>query len=197
MYIYSIMGYGKAKTESGLGMIVRAIANNHKVLLAQFLKDGNSSEFLYLKDKIDCMASGTKGILLPKNKTEEDINDINLFYKEVFNQINNKEYDLVVLDEILVALDMGIISYAMLKLLIQTCRDKDIDMYMTGRVRDRHTREYVTDISDCVTDAYCIKHPFDTYCEKCKNSFPYYYTYCPDCGSELTPSRPCKEGRDF
>ena len=43
MYVYSIYGYGKGKTESAIGMIIRAIANEHKVLFVQLLKNGSSS----------------------------------------------------------------------------------------------------------------------------------------------------------
>lgn len=197
MYIYSIYGYGKSKTESAVGMAIRALANNHKVLFAQFLKDGHSSEIQYLKDKIDILTSSTDKLVLPKNKTQEDIDNIIEFFNTVESTIVNGDYDLLILDEILVALDMGMISINMLKCLINICKANDIDMYMTGRVRDRDMRNYITEISDSVTDAYCIKHMFDTYCPNCKKSYPYYYTYCPDCGKQLEISRPCKLGRDF
>lgn len=197
MYIYSIYGYGKGKTESSIGMVIRALSNNHKVLFTQFLKDGNSSEVFYLKDKIDIMNSETNKIVLPKNKTQEDVDNIIDFFNKVEHKLVSGEYNLVVLDEILVALDMGMVSMTMLKSLINICKAKDIDMYMTGRVRDREMRMFVNSISDSVTDAYCIKHMFDTYCPECKKSYPYYYTYCPDCGKQLDVSRPCKLGRDY
>lgn len=197
MYIYSIYGYGKGKTESSIGMVIRALSNNHKVLFTQFLKDGNSSEVFYLKDKIDIMNSETNKIVLPKNKTQEDVDNIIDFFNKVEHKLVSGEYNLVVLDEILVALDMGMVSMTMLKSLINICKAKDIDMYMTGRVRDREMRMFVNSISDSVTDAYCIKHMFDTYCPECKKSYPYYYTYCPDCGRQLDVSRPCKLGRDY
>ena len=197
MCIYSIYGYGKCKTESAVGIAIRGLANEDSVLFAQFLKDGKSSEIKFLEDKVDVITSNTTKLVLPKNKTQDDIVNINEFYRLVFNTINSKEYNLIILDEILVAVDMGIISLACLKLLLATCRDKDCDVYMTGRVRSRDTRLAINDFSDCVTDARCVKHMFDTYCEGCKNSYPYYYTYCPDCGRQLVESRPCKIGRDF
>ena len=197
MYIYSIYGYGKGKTESSIGMTIRALANNHKVLFTQFLKDGNSSEIQYLKDKIDIMTSNTDKIILPKNKTQEDTDSIIDFFNEVERQIVAGDYNLVVLDELLVALDMDMVSINMVKRLIEICKSKDIDMYMTGRVRSREMRMFVNEVSDCVTDAYCSKHMFDTYCTDCNKSYPYHYTYCPDCGKELAISRPCKLGRDY
>lgn len=197
MYVYSIYGYGKGKTESAIGMVVRAIANNHKVLFAQFLKDGSSSEIQILKEKIDIMNSDTNNIVLPRNKTQYDTSKIVDLFNNIEKKIISEKYDLLVLDEVLVALDMGMISYQMLKTLIGICRSRNIDVYMTGRVRDRNTRLFVCEISDSVTDAYCVKHMFDTYCADCNKSYPYYYTYCPDCGKQLENSRPCKLGRDY
>ena len=76
MCIYSIFGYGKGKTESGIGIAVRAMSNDERVLFAQFLKDGSSSEISYLDDddRIKIISSGTCGIVLPQNKTDDDAN---------------------------------------------------------------------------------------------------------------------------
>ena len=197
MYIYSVYGYGKMKTESAVGMTIRAIAKNHKVLFAQFLKDGSSSEIQYLKDKVDLLTTQTKGIVLPQNKTTDDNEAVLNMYNRICNMLSDGEYNLVILDEILVALDMELLSITLLKRLISICKAFDVDMYMTGRVRNKTLRQYIQEVSDCVTNAYCVKHMFDTYCSKCKRTFPYHYTYCPDCGRQLDVSRPCKEGRDY
>ena len=197
MCIYSIFGYGKCKTESAIGMAIRAIANDHKVLFAQFLKDGTSSEIEFLKGHITVMDSSTIGIVLPQNKTNSDEEACGDLYKNIFNEIASGEYQLLILDEILVAIDMGLISNAMLDLLLRECKSKDVDVYMTGRVRNANMRQHIIDISDCVTDARCKKHMFNRYCEHCHNDFPFHYTYCPDCGEELKESRPCKLGRDY
>lgn len=199
MCIYSIYGFGKAKTECAIGMVVRALANHHKVLLAQFLKDGSSSEINFLRQysEIDILSTGTKGIVLPKNKKKSDSEDVLELYIKICNRLETGKYDLVVLDEILVALDMELLSITLLKRLLAICKNMDVDVCMTGRIRNSLVRQYVQELSDCVTDAYCVKHMFDAYCKSCENTFPYYYTYCPDCGGELIPSKPCKKGRDF
>lgn len=199
MCIYSIYGFGKAKTESAIGMVVRAIANHHKVLLTQFLKDGSSSEVDFLRqfNEVDILSTGTQGIVLPQNKKKSDIDDVLELYNKICNRLETGEYNLVILDEILVALDMELLSTTLLKRLLLICKNMKVDVYMTGRVRNATLRQYITNISDCVTNAYCVKHMFDTYCSHCNNSYQYYYTYCPDCGNELTVSRPGKKGRDF
>ena len=175
MYIYSVTGFGKGKTESAVGMVIKALANDHKVLFTKFLKDGNLSEVMYLKDKIDIMNSNTDKIVLLKNKTQEDVDNIIEFFNEVERKIISGDYNLLVLDEILATLDIGMVSITMLKGLINICKTKDIDIYMTGRIRDREMRMFVTSISDSVTDVHCVKHMFDTYCTDCKKSYPYYY----------------------
>lgn len=199
MCIYSIFGYGKGKTESGVGIAIRAMSNGDNVLFAQFLKDGSSSEITYLNDddRIKIISSGTSGIVLPQNKTEKDNEACSKLYREVFNEIATDKYGLVVLDEILVAIDMGLISYVMLDILLKECKEMSTDVYMTGRIRNANTRQHIIDVSDCASNVYCEKHMFNRYCRNCHNDFPFHYTYCPDCGAELETSKPCKIGRDF
>lgn len=199
MCIYSIFGYGKGKTESGIGIAIRAVSNDESVLFAQFLKDGNSSEISYLKDdnKVKIISSGTSGIVLPQNKTDDDTEACSKLYRDIFNYIATGGYDLVVLDEILVAIDMGLISFAMLDLLLSECKSTNTDVYMTGRIRNANTRQKIIDVSDCASNVYCEKHMFNRYCRNCHNDFPFHYTYCPDCGDELETSKPCKVGRDY
>ena len=197
MCIYSIFGYGKCKTESAIGITIRALANEDKVLFAQFLKSGTSSEISYLKDKVTVMTSGTSGIVLPQNKTCDDIDACAELYRNIFNEIASDKYNLVILDEILVAIDMGLVSYSMLDILLNECKAMDVDVYMTGRIRNADTRQHIINVSDCATNAYCEKHMFNRHCSNCRNDFPFHYTYCPDCGAELSTSKPCKIGRDF
>ena len=197
MALYSIFGYGKGKTEAAVGMTIRALANGEQVLFAQFLKDGSSSEIKYLKDKVDVLTSSINYAVLPQNKTCDDIDDCAELYRKIFNNIATGKYNLIVLDEVLVALDIGLISFSMLDLLLNECKSVGADVYMTGRVRNAETRQHITNISDCVTNAYCEKHIRNRYCSYCHNEFPFHYTYCPDCGSELGLASDVKIGRDF
>lgn len=197
MCIYSIFGYGKGKTESAVGMVIRALAHGDKVLFAQFLKDGSSSEIKYLEDKVDVLTSGTCGVVLPQNKTCDDIDACAELYRKVFNKIATGEYNLLVLDESLVALDMGLISNSMLELLLKECDSMEVDVYLTGRIRSADLRQHIINISDCATNAYCEKHMYNRHCNCCHNDYPFHYTYCPDCGAELDACKPCICGRDY
>jgi len=76
------------------------------------------------------------------------------------------------------------------------CDKMDIDLFMTGRVRQKSLRLKIAELSDVCTDAHCVKHSYNTHCDKCNKDWKYHYTYCADCGTELTKSERPKKGRD-
>lgn len=197
--IISVMGFGKGKTESAIGCTVRALQNHEKVLFVQFLKDGKSLEidFLNKYGNITMWNTGTKKITLPKNTTDEDREIHKSMISDIFEYITNYEVNLLVLDEILPALDLGLVTMGELEVIVTACEGLSIDVYMTGRVRSHYYREKIRNISDICSDVYCKKHCFDTYCEDCDNTYPYHFVYCPQCGKQLKPSVPSKKGRDY
>ena len=197
MTIYSIYGYGKCKTESAIGITIRSVANKENVLFAQFLKDGSSTEVDIIKKIATYICSDTQGITLPKNVDDNVVSQCSNLFTEILEEMATGKYNIAILDEVLVAVDIGILSFKLLTMLVSESKKYNVDLYLTGRVRNKNNRLLVQNISDCVTDARCVKHQFDTYCPSCNNTFSYSYTYCPDCGSELIKSVACKKGRDY
>ena len=201
--IITIMGYGKGKTESAIGCTVRALANHEKVLFVQFLKDGKSSEvdFLNKYSGITFMYIPWDKISLPSNVNKVDKEKFNLFLDEVVTELYRNKYGLIVLDEVLPAIDLGLMNFDELIDILSIPKEIDenssTDFYLTGRARSHKLREDVRKLSDICSDVYCKKHCFDTYCKSCDNTFPYYFKYCPQCGSVLKISKPSKKGRDY
>lgn len=193
--IYSIFGFGKMKTEASVGLTIRGIANHDEVLFAQFLKDGSSLEANFLNMFSNCHVrnTDTKGFTYDK-ETEKAVNDL---YDIVLCAVTNDEVKLVILDEILVCYDMNYVTYKKIKSLIYTCKEHNIDVCMTGRINSKLKRTNITMISDIVTNAYAIKHWFNSYCDECKCEYEYHYKFCPKCGAELRRSVPPKKGRDY
>ena len=193
--IYSIYGYGKAKTECAIGMMVRSIANHIPVVFAQFLKDGSSSEVAFLKmfNEVTYCNSNTKGFKYGDNITR----DMSALWAYVFDLVSSKRKGLIVLDEILVAYDLGFLSYNKIKKLITLARQNNLNVCMTGRMNSKTKRMNIQILSDVVTDAYAVKHWFNTYCDRCKCEYEYYDKYCPKCGKKLKASRQTKKGIDF
>ena len=193
--IYSIYGYGKAKTECAIGMMVRSIANHIPVVFAQFLKDGSSSEVKFLKmfSEVTYFNSNTKGFKYGDNTGR----DVSALWTGVFNMVSSNWKGLVVLDEILVAYDLGYISYNKIKKIVNLARANGFDICMTGRMNSKTKRLNIQLLSDVVTDAYAVKHWFNTYCDRCKCEYEYYDKYCPKCGKRLQASNKTKKGIDF
>lgn len=193
--IYSIYGYGKAKTECAIGMMVRSIANHIPVVFAQFLKDGSSSEVKFLKmfSEVTYFNSNTKGFKYGDNTGR----DVSALWTGVFNLVSSNWKGLVVLDEILVAYDLGYISYNKIKKIVNLARANGFDICMTGRMNSKTKRLNIQLLSDVVTDAYAVKHWFNTYCDRCKCEYEYYDKYCPKCGKRLRASNKTKKGIDF
>lgn len=197
--IISVYGYGKYKTESAVGCAVRAIQNKHKVLFVQFLKNGSSSEIAFFKNQkdIDIMIGEVNKITLPQNITGVDKLKAQSLFTALIKDSTISRYNLIVGDEILPALDMDLIDIKQVELLVKKCNKLGVDLYMTGRIRRKSNRTKIAELSDICTDAHCIRHNFNTHCKRCDKDFPYYYTYCCDCGSELTKSKKPKLGRDY
>lgn len=201
--LISIMGYGKGKTESAIGCTVRALANHEKVLFVQFLKDGKSLEVSFLNkySNIKFLYIPWDKISLPSNVDKIDKEKFNSFLEDVMAELYGNKYDLVVLDEVLPAIDLGLMSFEKLKTIVsipkEVHKDNLTDFYLTGRARSHKLRENVRKLSDICSDVYCKKHCFDTYCKSCDNTFPYYFKYCPQCGNILEISKPSKKGRDY
>jgi cob(I)alamin adenosyltransferase len=189
------------KTESAIGCTVRALENGDNVLFVQFLKDGKSSELTFFKDKmftnIDVLTGDIEKITLPSNITTVDKFKAQVLFTDMCKGIECKQYQLLVADELLPAIDMGLITIEQFEYLVNKCNAEDIDLYTTGRVRQRSLRLKIAELSDICTDAHCVKHSYNAHCSKCNKDYKHHYTYCPDCSALLEKSRPVKKGRDY
>ena len=202
--IYSIFGYGKGKTEASIGMTIRAIQNKDKVYYCQFLKDGNSSELVlfrtHFQEYVTTNSTFTKAITLPKNVKEDDIVRCDILLSNIKTVIDNNsftDYKLIVMDEILPALDMKLVELSDLIDIINKAKSNNIDICMTGRIRSHELRKQIIELSDICSNCYCEKHSYNTHCDKCNQDYKYHYVYCPQCGSKLKVSQPAQKGRDF
>lgn len=188
--IYSTYGFSKGKTTSAIGITARALANGERVLFAQFLKDFKDGgvHFLHDSSTLHWMAQGTKGF------TKEDCNE---FGELVFQDVINNKYDLVVLDEVLVALDNDLIDYNLFSDIINYCTVNNIDVYLTGRINNGRLRHQIEELSDIATDMRSDRHCFDKLCSGCNRTYPHYFKFCPNCGEELPNSIQARKGREY
>jgi len=165
MTIYLYTGNGAGKTTNSLGIAMRMIAHEKNVLMIQFLKwNKNTGEFLYqwmpnnIGDHFECHQFGRDGWIGFDNINYEDhikSKEGLLFAHDVLNGFKGKKhFDLLILDEINLAVHLGLISIYEVNLFLAHI-PKDIDIVMTGR----HAPQELMDIADIVNEINEVKAP--------------------------------------
>jgi cob(I)alamin adenosyltransferase len=153
VHIYT--GNGKGKTTAALGLAMRASGRGMKVIVIQFLKGITSGEHLFLKDhaafEIKQISSGDIFAKRMEQLTEESQQTLTI----ANNEIQSGKYDLVILDEILIALSLDAITLEQVEELINKKPDK-LELVLTGR----DAPEELIERADLVTEMRMVKHPF-------------------------------------
>jgi len=152
-------GNGKGKTTASLGLISRALGRGKKVCLIQFMKkkyDYGEIRFLEKQENIDIFQFGTQYLVDPNNPSEIDYSEADKAHRKCIEVLESRHYDLVVIDEINVAVAWNLLS---LKNQMEIFRYKDCcEIVMTGRYAD----EKVIKQADLVTEMKEIKHYFNS-----------------------------------
>ena len=145
-------GPGKGKTSAAVGQCIRAARLGQSVIIIQFLKGKDAEEFNFLERlepdiKLFRFEKSEESydLLLPSQQKEEKQNILNgfNFAKKV---IDTGECDVLVLDEVLGLLDIGLIEVSDIIKLIEL-RDDYTRLVLTGRNLPEELREYVNIIS--------------------------------------------------
>ena len=145
-------GPGKGKTSAAVGQCIRAASLGQSVIIIQFLKGKDAEEFNFLERlepdiKLFRFEKSEESydLLLPSQQKEEKQNILNgfNFAKKV---IDTGECDVLVLDEVLGLLDIGLIEVSDIIKLIEL-RDDYTRLVLTGRNLPGELREYVNIIS--------------------------------------------------
>ncbi len=149
-------GNGKGKTTAALGLALRATGQGLKVIFIQFFKGITTGEHHFVEQyhpfEIVQISHG--------DCFKKDAAKLSEESKEVLNyaleQMLSDKYDMVILDEIFVALNRGFISIQDISQLIQT-KPQQVELILTGR----NAPAEIMQQADLVTEMTLIKHPFD------------------------------------
>ncbi|MCL4536673.1 MAG: cob(I)yrinic acid a,c-diamide adenosyltransferase [Nitrospirae bacterium] len=154
-YIQVYTGNSKGKTTAALGLALRAAGAGLKIFIAQFIKKRRCSEHKALerfKDLITINQYGT-GFLKGEKPTKSEIDAARKGLEEVKNIISSKTYDMVVLDEINVAVHHKLLNVEDIVDLLNS-RPLNTEVVLTGRYAD----EKIIEMADLVTEMKEIKH---------------------------------------
>lgn len=154
VHVYT--GSGKGKTTAALGLAVRAAGRGFKVSIHQFLKNGGYGELKALKkvDNIIIRQCGRRCFI--KGKPEcRDIECAETGLKAAAKDINSSKYNLVILDEINIALKLGLIKTKDAVSLINR-KPKEVELVLTGR----GAPAAILKMADLITEMREIRHPY-------------------------------------
>ncbi|MBS3102341.1 cob(I)yrinic acid a,c-diamide adenosyltransferase [Candidatus Woesearchaeota archaeon] len=171
--VHIITGDGKGKTTAAIGLAVRALGSNLRIYMIQFLKSGTTGELFTIQkylpgmniiqfgvdavrerqQKLDEFTD--KGSKFTFNPDEEEREAALMGFEHAKKIINSKEYDLVILDEINVVLDKGLIPINEVLELIKN--HGNVEMVFTGRDAPKE----IIDAADYVNVVQKVKNPWD------------------------------------
>lgn len=151
-------GNGKGKTTAAIGLAVRAIGQNLRVEMIQFLKVSKCGEHQALRKLGLIIDSGSYIEQPPWQANAKDVWEAHtkIQWEKAMKLASNEKVDVLILDEILGALNKGFISSSELLELLDV-RQTGIELILTGRDAppDLITR------ADLVTSMEPIKHYMD------------------------------------
>lgn len=158
-YVHIYTGEGKGKTTCAMGLALRASGAGKRVYIGQFLKDGEYGEIKALKEylpmvKVEQFGSG-KGFVGKSGGTAEDIAGARNGYLKAMEALISREYDIIILDEINVAVHMGLLSEQSV-LELMDARPGETELVLTGR----YAADSVVERADLVTEMTPVKHYF-------------------------------------
>jgi len=153
-YIHLYTGNGKGKTTAAIGLAVRAAGAGKKTYIAQFVKGMHYSELESLKrfPEIEIHQFGLDCFIV-NEPTQKDIDAARHGLNTVSAIISNKQYDVIILDEICIALHYKLFSMDEF-LDVLKLKPDETEIVMTGR----YATQQLMDVADLVTEMKEVKH---------------------------------------
>jgi len=156
-YVQVYTGNGKGKTTAALGLSLRAVCAGKKVYFAQFVKGMEYSELDAVKHLpgFSMKQYGSDSFIFDK-PGEEDIRLGKAGLKECADILSSGGYDVVVLDEINIALYYRLFTAEKVIEALDG-RAAGVEVILTGR----YAHEKIIEKADLVTEMKEIKHYYE------------------------------------
>lgn len=159
-YIQVYTGDGKGKTTAALGLALRAAGHGFRTYFGQFLKGQPSGEIIAaqkLSPLITFEQFGRKKfIMVTEDFEEEDYHLAAEGLKKCLEAMLSSEYQIVVMDEINVAMNLGLIKEEEVYQFLDKKPEK-VEVILTGR----YAPESIIERADLVTEMVCRKHYYE------------------------------------
>lgn len=151
-------GHGKGKTTAALGAVLRAVGQGLSVLILQFIKSGRGYGELEALSYLPGVEVRSLGLGLIG---DEELGPHRAAALEAWDQAKREvlsgDWNLIVLDELCIALKYGFVS---LEDIVGLIKDKPDDLILI--ITGRHCPKELYDYADTVTEMKAIKHHMAT-----------------------------------
>jgi cob(I)alamin adenosyltransferase len=152
-------GNGKGKTTAALGLALRAVGHGMKVLMIQFMKGDQYGELessKKLSPNLTLKQVGRETFISKSNLDPKDLQLAHEGFEMAKKAIHNNEYDIVILDEINLAIDYGLIPLEDLLQLMDS-KPETVELILTGR----NVKSEILKRADLITEMVDRKHYYD------------------------------------
>lgn len=164
-YIQVYTGDGKGKTTASLGLAMRALGRCWKVLIIMFTKGGNDYGELNsfrelspeISDNLRIVQAGLDRIVYKENQSENDNKAIKDGWELAKKAIQNDEYQLIILDEANIAIDLGILDVDEVVKVLKN-KPEEMEIVLTGR----NANPKIIEIAHLVSKIEPVKHYWNT-----------------------------------
>ena len=150
-------GDGKGKSSSAFGVIIRALGWGHKVGVVQFIKGKwitGERQFFDKVNDVDWHTMGD-GFTWDTQNREQDVTAATAAFEKAREMMVSGDYDLMVLDEINIALRYDYLTPETVLDALKARSDRT-SVVLTGR----NAKPEICDYADLVSEMREIKHPF-------------------------------------
>lgn len=152
-----LTGPGKGKSSSGFGMLARALGHGMKVGVVQFIKGAFSTgeeAFFSGLPGVDYRVMG-EGYTWDTQDIERDIRTAETAWEEARRMLSDDSYQMVLLDELNIALHQGYLS---LDRVLDDLQSRPAMQHVV--VTGRYAPQALIELADTVTEMKVVKHAF-------------------------------------
>lgn len=149
-------GDGKGKTTASLGLLLRALGSGMSVYMGQFFKNSKQSE-LKLLEQLQHNLDKNQILTIKQFDSESSDSVVNVIkgFEDIKKALFSGLYDLVIADEINVAINLGILDEDDVLRVID--ENKETEFVLTGRC----AKDSIVNSANLVSDIKKVKHYHD------------------------------------